>query len=140
MVDDPGSPRNIAQDSRYRLARLPQIWRIGRKPSQAGFGVGHCRSDGLIQFMRQGGTQLTHGAYSVEVSELSLCLAQRFLRALAFGDVAGVDNDSCHSGFAEEIVGPQFDGCQISVGTPEADFNRCPGSLRSAAERLANFG
>ncbi len=70
----------IFDNSPRSLARLFQIRLIARKPSQAGIGVCHCRGNRLIHFVRQGGSQLSHGGHSADVREIRLRLTQRFSR------------------------------------------------------------
>ena len=58
-ADDIGCARRIFDDSRGRVARLCQIGLLAAKPSQASLGVGDRRCDRLLDFVRQGGSQLS---------------------------------------------------------------------------------
>src|ERR1700674_3905654 len=72
----------VFDDSRRSLTRFFQIGLIAREPAQAGISVGDGSSNRLIDLVRQGCSQLSHGGHSVDVCEIQL----RF-----FGPLAGAD-------------------------------------------------
>ena len=76
-AEDVGCSRRIFDDSRDCFARLCQIGLIAAKPPQASVGIGDRRRNRLLDFVRQGGSQLSHSGYTADVCEIGLRLAQR---------------------------------------------------------------
>src|SRR6266404_8970305 len=75
------------------MARLFHIGAIAREPAQAGIGVGDGGGNRLIHFVRQGGSQLSHGGHAADMGEIRLRLAKRFFGQLALGDVRRAANE-----------------------------------------------
>ena len=86
-ADDFPSTGCIFDDSRCSMAGLFHIGMIARKPAQASVGVGDGRGNRLIHFVRQGGSQLSHGGHPVAMCEIRLRLAQSLFGLLCYGDV-----------------------------------------------------
>ncbi len=92
-ADDLGRARSIFRNSHDRRACLFHIGVIARKPAQAGIGVSDGGGNRLIQFVRQGGSQLSHGGHPVDACELRLRLTQRFFGPLTGADVHRVTHE-----------------------------------------------
>jgi len=58
---------------------------VASEPAQAGFGVGGCGGNRLGHFVRQRGSQLSHGGHPVDVCEIRPRLTERFFNALLLG-------------------------------------------------------
>src|SRR4051794_37310372 len=81
-VDDFPRTHSVFHDTQRRRTRLFEIWGVASEPAQASVGVGDRGGNRLIHFVRQGGSQLSHGGHPVDVCEIRPRHPQRFFGAL----------------------------------------------------------
>ncbi len=81
-ADDFGRTLCVFHDTQRRRARLFEIRRVASEPAQARVGVGGRGGNRLSHFVRQGGSQLSHGGHPGDVREIRSRPTQRFFGAL----------------------------------------------------------